>query len=274
MINPGMKVALIKNCWRVEIQTFLTLLAFILICSSCQKEATLEIGPTTQPPTTPPPTNGAHKVKTYTEDVTYGGGQHVKETFNLTYDNNDRLLSLISTTVLGNKLVYQYNTDNTYTMDIYVANVLSIHELFYLNTIPLVDSIVQYDAVGKDTTTEKYIYNSSKQLVTLKEYRYSKTTGATLLAQTNSTYDNSGNLIKEASTGYTATYDYYPDLVNNFSVGLIYYYQSKNLVKTTTENSGSTVTINHTYTFDSSNRLLSEKEVFSDGNVTIKSYTY
>lgn len=253
-----------------SIQQIFVAAVVILILSSCQKEATNDIDTSTQNPST-----NLTKVKTYTEDATSNGGHYV-ETFNLTYDGNNRLLSLISTSNPGNKLVYQYNADNTYTMDIYEGGVLSIHELFFVNNLPFVDSTLQFDAPRKDTTTEKYIYNSNKQLVTLKEYDYSKATGSTLLNQVNYQYDNAGNQVKELHKTATITYDYYPDRLNNLFVGLIYFQQSKNLLKTTTYIVPGALNevINHTYTFDSSDRVTSEKAVDSNGDVSIKSYTY
>ena len=256
-------------------QTVIAALVFITIISSCQKEVTGDLDtPVTTTPTTP---SSSAIVKTYTIDVAGPNGSHNITIFNLTHDANNRLTGLISATTVGDKIIYTYNSDNTYTMDIFESNVLSIHELFYLNNIPSIDSTVQYDTPNNDTTTEKYLYNANKQLTILKTYNYSKNTGITLVTTSNYTYDNSGNIIKEVQGSQTTTYQYYPDLFNSLSLGMIYFQQSKNLVKTTTENNGTfnSKIINHTYTFDSNNRITSEKRVFTGGSDTvIQKYTY
>jgi len=261
----------------VSIKGFLAsfvFVVFIFMLSSCQKEVTGDLG---TPNTTPAPPSTSNNVKTYSIDVSGTNGTHDITTFNLNYDGSNRITSFVSATAPGDKIVYKYNTDNTYTMDIFESNVLSIHEIFYLNNIPLIDSSVQYDNLAKDTTTEKYTYNSNKEWVSLKTYKYSKLTGATLLSTANHVYDNNGNIIKETEGSLVVTYQYYPDLVNNLAVGMVYFQQSKNLVKITTETEGiSTPKVTtHTYTFDSNNRISSEKKVFSNGaDTVIITYTY
>lgn len=139
--------------------------------------------------------------------------------------------------------------------------------------VSYIDRVFQYNDT-KDTATEKYLYNGSNQLVTHKEYDYSKATGAVLYNTTNYTYDAAGNVIKEAGMYDVNTYTY-TTILNNFSMGFTPLPPAKYFLKTTTNvNGGVTVTINHSYTFDSSNRLTSEKQVTSDGDIGIKSYTY
>jgi len=159
-------------------------------------------------------------------------------------------------------------------MDLYIANVLSIHQKFFLNNLPLVDSSIQY-VQAVDTSTEKYLYNSNKELVSLKSYNYSNRSGSKLLNTTYYTYDNNGNIINERDSVSTTTYEYYQDLPNNLSLGFIYLVQDKNLVKTTTYTEGSTKqTTNHTYTFDSNHRVTTEKAITDNGEVLLKTYTY
>lgn len=255
-----------------RVHSFLASFILIIALSSCQKEITGDVG---IPNTTPTSPSTSNNVKTYSVDVSGANGVRDVTTFNLTYDASNRLTGLISTGNAGDKIIYKYNADNTYTMDIFESNVLSIHEIFYLNSLPFVDSTVQYDNASKDTTTEKYTYNSNKEWVVLKAYKYSKTTGASLINTVNRTSSN-GNIIKEVQGALVTTYEYYPDLLNNMSMGLVYFQQSKNLVKTTTEVDGITKKVtNHTYTFDSNNRISSEKRVFSSGGDTaIQTYTY
>ena len=63
--------------------------------------------------------------------------------------------------------------------------------------------------------------------------------------------------------------------MNNFAGFIPYLPVNKNLVKTTIINSGGiTNTLSHTYTFDTSNRLSTEKITADTGEVVIKTYTY
>ena len=171
------------------------------------------------------------------------------------------------------KIVYQYST-SSFTLDLFNSNALSIHEIVWLNAIPFIDSTFQYNNTN-DTTTEKYIYNSSKQLVQKNEYSFSTVSGATLNNTTNDTYDNNGNVITETDDFGTTTFDYYSSLLNPFSLDIPYLRATKNLQKTVSNNSGGAIiSVTHTYTFDSNNRLTTDKAVGSNGDIIIKSYTY
>ncbi len=150
---------------------------------------------------------------------------------------------------------------------------LSIHEVFFLNSNSLVDSTFQYNDTF-DSTTEKYIYNNAKQLVTLKEYDYSLLTGGVLSNTTNYKYDGNGNQIS-AMDDYSATYYDYTALANTLVIGAPYFPTNKNLVKTSTYSFGvTTIILNHTYTFDGNNRLSSEKITDGAAYTLIKTYTY
>lgn len=241
-------------------------LIVIFICG-CQKGVTDEI-------TTTPNKPALSKVKTYTEDYTSASSGHVVTTFNVTYDANDRTTSLISATAPGDKFVYQYNSNNTFTMDLYNSNVLSIHVLYYLNSYSLIDSTFSYNNTY-DTSTNKYLYNSAKQLTKIKEYDYRVSTGSVLYNTTDYVYDSNGNATSEKDNFTVTNYDYYTNLLNDVSIGLIHFSKNKNLTKTTTITSGGTTeTLNHTYTFDSSNRLSTEKVISSNSAILIKTYTY
>ncbi len=212
------------------------------------------------------------KVKTYTEDVT-SASAHTVATFNLAYDANNRPISITSAASQGDRFEYQYST-GSFTMDLYNSNLLSVHEVFYLNSNQFIDSTFQYNDTH-DTTTEKYIYNINKQLITLKSYDYLKSTGSVLSNIENHEYDSNGNLVKVTDDNSVTTYDYYPDLVNNLVFGTPYSMYSKNLVKTTTSDAtGVSVTFNHVYTFDSNKRIITEKITADNGENVIKSYTY
>ena len=239
----------------------------ILFCSSCQKEITGDIITSTTDTTIV--TNPSYRVKTYKEAITSPVG-NIVTTFNLTYDAAGRITGMFSTTNTGDKFIYQYKTNNTFTMDLYNSNVLSIHEDAFINSLGLVDSTIQYNDT-KDTTSEKYVYNAAKVLVQQKEYEISG--GIAVLSNTtNLEYDSKGNVIKESSSNSLTTYTY-GNLVNNLNMGLIYYAQSKNLPETTTVTSGGIETLKHTYTFDSLNRLFTATTTGSNATVT-RTYTY
>jgi hypothetical protein len=212
--------------------------------------------------------------KTYTEDLTSPANGHEVETYNLTFDGDKRLTSMISTTPNLLKFIYTYNSDKSFTLDLYESGQLTIHSLYWINAIGFVDSNFQYNNT-QDTSTEKYIYNASKQLVQNKQYEYSTASGSVLWSLAQFTYDANGNMVTETENGTTTSIEYYPDLEVSFTLDGAYFPHSKNLPKTETVNSGgSIVTINHTYTFDSQNRLTSEKLVADDGEIAIKTYGY
>lgn len=233
---------------------------------SCQKE----IIPGNQDGSGTTPTT-SNKVKTYTEDIT-SGGTHTITTYDLIYDGSNRLISLTSETSPGDKFLYQYSS-NSFTLDVYNASAITIHEVGYLNSNSFLDSTFQYNDT-QDTTTEKYLYNASNQLVTLKDYDYSKITGSQLNNTTTYAYDNNGNMVS-ATDDFSVTTYVYTNLLNNLALIPSYLPPNKYLVKTTTYTSGgSSSTINQAYTFDANNRLSTETDTDNQGDILIKTYTY
>src|SRR3954467_2987109 len=95
----------------------LYVLFVLLTMSSCHKEITADLQPTDSTGST-----ALAKVKTYTEEYT-SGTTHRAGTYELNYDASDRVLSINSTSTQGEKFVFNYNSDNTYSMDLYIANV-------------------------------------------------------------------------------------------------------------------------------------------------------
>lgn len=250
------------------ILVFLSACVVVLSFTSCQKEITGEL-----PEIKDSLPTASTLVKTYTEDITFSASNHQVETYNLSYDSSERLLSMIGTSNPGNKFIYQYS-DSLYTMDIYNDNLVSIHELFFLNNLSLVDSTLQYNDTN-DTVSEKYIYNSANQLTILRVYDYSSVFGTTLSNTHNYSYDAAGNTTNESDNSSVITYEYYTNLLNTLNFGQFYSNRNTNLTKTTTSTSGGSPDIvEHTYTFDNQNRLSSEKEIANNGIVVIKSYTY
>ena len=210
------------------------------------------------------------KVKTYTEDYTLGN-THIVYTFNLNYDSEGRLVSMVSTTSQGDRFEYAYQNGEA-TLDIFHSNAVTVHENFYLNNNSQVDSTFQYNDTN-DSTSEKYFYNGKKQIIKMIEYTYSNGK-ATADNVTNYTYDATGNLISEVDYYSQTTYDYYPDLSYHLNLGLSFLPETINLVKTTTVSYGTTQVVNHSYTFDSNSRLSTEKAVGDNGEIVIKTYTY
>lgn len=245
-------------------------LCTMLMLTSCQKE----IDPLDGTPP-PPPSSTSTRIKTYTEDISYGAQRSV-ETYNLSYDAQGRLTSMVSVTNPGDKFVYSYGVPNTLQLDLYNSNVLSVHQDFYLNSASMTDSSFQYNDTG-DSSTEKYLYNAVKQVIAIRYYEYTKATGGVLQSITQFEHDSEGNVTKETSSAGVINYTFYPNLQNTLP-NLINPADGKNpkLTQTTTDNTGGTaVTLNHTYTFDTSNRVTSERAVDATNGITvIKTYTY
>jgi YD repeat-containing protein len=237
--------------------TFVGVLSF----TSCKKDNSSNNSSSGQP-------------KTYTEDITSTYLGNSVTTYNLSYDGNGRIVSFISASDPGFKFLYQYNSNNTFTMDLYNSNVVTIHEISFIGPNSYVDSTFQYNNTN-DTMTEKIIYNSDKQVIQQREYDYSSVYGSTLTNTTNYTYDNNGNAITQTDNNGTTTTDYYTDLLNTITLGSIYLPTPKNLPKTVTYTSGGTTESGtHTYTFDSNNRLSTDKTVLTTGDIVLKTYTY
>ena len=109
----------------------------------------------------------------------------------------------------------------------------------------------------------------------MKNYTYTKAAGSVFDFATAYQYDSNGNVSKETD-GFTVTTFDYTSIANPLINLSPFTFTYPKLVKTTTISSGGVTTVlNHTYTFDSSNRLTSEK-IADNGNtiVVIKSYTY
>ena len=226
-----------------------------------------------------PDTNtNLNKVKTYTESISISGAAPVVATYNVAYDTSNRITSLTQVEIPGNKFSFSYTSDIKYSMDIFLAGALSIHEDFFLNSNFLPDSTYQYNDT-QDTTTEKYLYNSNNHLITLKEYIYSKNNGSQIDNVTTYTYDSNGNVVKTTDTDkQTETFDYYPDLVyaKPFTDPSLKSAKATNLVKThTVTSNGSLVgSVVYTYTFDSNKRISTITQTTDDGSVGIQTFTY
>jgi YD repeat-containing protein len=254
------------DCTMRRINLLLAFVAVIIVFASCQKE-----------PANSPLPDASLKVKTYTVDVRSAVLGNSVTTYNLSYDGNNRLVSMIEATNPGNKFVYAYPSSAKYTMDLFIDNALEIHADYLLNGQSLIDSSVQYNS-SADTITEKYVYNSAKQLTKLYEYDYWDNTSY-LWNTTTYTYDGAGNLIKSQDTDdYVYTYEYYTDKVylSPQLIPVTVAQQKANLLKKVTLAESGTVTgsATSTYTFDNKDRISTARTDYSDGDVVIKTFTY
>jgi len=212
--------------------------------------------------------------KTYTEDIR-SSVLNSLTTYNLTYDGNYKLLSMMSVPEpSAMKFIFQYPTPLTATMDMYTANTLSIHENIWLNAASWADSTFQYNDT-QDTTTEKYTYDANNLLLKVKYYDY-HTTGTSLTKTTTYTYDAYGNAATQTDNpGGTYTFTYY-NTANTSSIGNSFIPGSKNLVRSTTlDNGGPLITAMHYYSFDTNSRLTKDSITTTGTDlVVVKSYTY
>jgi hypothetical protein len=241
----------------------LAALSALTILASCKKNNSTD------------PSSSTSKLKTYIEDV-QSPYYHYTDTFAVTYDNNNRITSVASPDL---KFQYTYS-DKSFTLDLYQNNMLSIHEILYLNNIPYLDSTFQFNSTN-DSTTEKYAYNG-KLLTRKTTYTYSKR-ATNVEFREDYTYDNNGNLIKDVETdsqgNLNATSSYtYTNNPLNVTINPVYFApQSKYFPATQkqTDGAGNTIaTITYTYLFDNSGRVTKETDVASNGGSVIKTYIY
>jgi len=219
--------------------------------------------------------NKANNFKSYVEEV-HAGGINQTDSFNLTYDNDGRMTSLVSPT---QKFLYSYNGNSTITMDYYENGQLSIHEIGYLKN-GLLDSTLQYND-SQDTTTEGYVYTNN-QLTRkttydylygypvvdfVNDYSYALGTGLV-----NRDVQSSGGMTTSTTT-YTYIDASYQMPAGPFAVSS----QLKNLLATQTISDAQgnvTATITYTYLYDSSNRVTQETDTQDNGDYVVKRYHY
>lgn len=241
------------------------LLASLFI--SCQKEIVTDL-----------PDEGSVKLRTYIEDAR-NTPYHAIDTFNIAYDESGRILALISNST-GAKFLYEYFT-GSYALEIKVYDHIFIRDVSYINGAGLVDSTFQVNDAG-DSSSSKLIYNASKQVTEERTYSYSALGGAILEGINYYTYDNNGNVVtyteKDTSGETTSVTSYtYNAFLNTIFLTPSYHpLPFKNLIATrsTVYQGGGTDSSTFEYTYDSSNRVISEKETYSDGTFVIRHYEY
>ncbi len=265
----------------------LLLLAFTLLFTACKKEESVDT-PTTNTGGTTGTGGGtkpdtANKVKTYTEKVSSPiGGLDSSVTYNLTYDANGRLISIVSKSNPGDKFIYAYPSSSKFTADLYLGNALSSHEDYYVNSGFFEDSTFQYDD-AQDSVTEKYFYNTANQLLKLKQYDI--TDGMkTLYNITDYVYNSDGDLVSSTdASSQVTTYTYYTNI--SYAQAFFAGFANANNKKKSHPIKDYTVTvsglelgkISATYAFDTLNRISIENfKVTQGSDITYfsKSYTY
>ena len=98
----------------------LSLVALLVLNTSCKKDETTA-------------SSGRQKLKSYTEDITAQGIGHVVETFNVNYDGQDRITSIVSTTKPGHRLEYKYINNDKFTFEQIEDNKLMLHCDYFIN---------------------------------------------------------------------------------------------------------------------------------------------
>jgi len=240
---------------------YLYIFLLIVISAACKKESAGN--------------NAPQKLKSYTEEITVLGGGHTVETFNISYDAQDRITSVVSTTKPGHRLVYQYSNENQFTFDKYEDNKVTLHNTYYINgSLSLIDSTYQYN-IQRDTSSVKYMYDSDKKLVKQKQYILSYLVPPVLYNTVTFQYDLKGTLTKESDNYHETTYGYDEHINNTVQTEPFYFPFKQQLpTHTFTIRFGTTITTEHIYAFDSNNRVIKETAKSNDGKVAITTYTY
>lgn len=205
----------------------------------------------------------------YTETINPRTVFTTSTTYNLAYDDNNRLLSLTNSQDAGNKFMFSY-VQGGFNFDIYSANTLVIHQNVFMNGDKM-DSTIQYNNEG-DTTAEKYVYWGN-QLKYLTEYNVSSA-GSQVVNVTEYLYDLNDALIREQDYFSSTSYSYSAIEMNNFNLYPVYVNRSIQLPSQVTySNGGQDIVSNHTYTFDAQHRLVMDR-IETSGPVVEKTFKY
>lgn len=220
--------------------------------------------------------NGPQKLQSYTEDITAVGIGHVVETFNVSYDDQDRITSVVSTTKPGHRLEYNYINNDKFTYEQIEDNKVTLHCDYYINgEIGMVDSLYQTNN-RKDTIAFKYFYTSDNKILKQKEYMPNSLLPPILYNTIDYVYDTKGTLIKRKESFAEVSYRY-DAVYKNTTLTVPGYIPTQELLPTHTYSTrfNITTTTEHTYTYDDKGRLINERAVSSpDGRIAIKTYTY
>lgn len=240
----------------------LSLVAILVLNTSCKKDKAAG-------------STGRQKLKSYTEDLTAVGTGHTIETFNVSYDGQNRITSIVSTTKPGHRLEYNYINNDKFTFEQIEDNKVTLHRDYFINgEIGRVDSLYQYN-IRKDTIAFKYLYNSDNKIVRQKEYLITYYLPPVWSNTIDYIYDSRGTLTKKQESFSEISYQYDKEYKNTTLIEPAYI-PTQELLPSHTYNTrfGVTTSTEHTYTYDDKGRLISERAASNDGRITIRTYTY
>lgn len=212
---------------------------------------------------------------TLTEDKDQTGVGHTTSKYTFNYDGQHRIVSKTADFDPGLRSEYAY-TDGGYTESLYVNDSLATLNTYTLNSLNLVDSLVQIDVQDHDTLSARFLYDSKKELISQKQYFFTAGYGFLLITSITYAYDTTGNLLT-ATDGYkVVSYTYSPENFNSLSLGQIYMQQLPGLpdVQTTTQSTGEVSTAGHIYTYDKKGHLITDALSQSDGTTIVRTYSY
>jgi hypothetical protein len=243
----------------------LSLVTLLVLNTSCKKDKAAGV-------------SGRQKLASYTEDITAQGNGHTIETFNVSYDGQDRITSIVSTTKPGHRFDYKYINNDKFTFEQIEDNRLMLHRDYFINAeIGKVDSFYQIKITG-DTTAFKNFYDKENRILKQKEYLISYMLPPVWYNTIDYVYDTKGILTKKTESFAEASYRYDEEFKNTTLLEPGYIPSQEKLPSHTYSIRFSiTTTTEHFYTYDGQGRLATEKAVESDGSrqtIKIRTYTY
>lgn len=251
---------------------FLILITSTVLFLSCSKEKTAPETPEENPEEIPDVNAG--RLKSYTRNIKNSGGNTLS-TYNLSYDDKNRISTITVPEDPRFKIVFKYHTADLYSREEQRDGVITEKRDFYLKNSRL-DSVTAFIKI-KDTTSGKYQYNDKNQLSRVDYYSHYMGPQHFLTELYN--YDASGKLINYAGGANNFTFEYHADLVYDLPVTEPVFPSPKksNLLKRKTIIRDGTIIssdVQFAYTFDSKNRILTKIETALNGEITTYTYSY
>jgi hypothetical protein len=198
------------------------------------------------------------------------------------YDANGKIASIIDE-FEESKYVFNYSVSNKLEVNETnsKSNVFKANLAAYLLVNGKPDSIFQYND-SQDFITQKFVYNSSNQLIQIKNYGYDKSINEYYLkVPTNFLYDFKGNIISKKTVSTDSII--FSSITNTFNnVASSLEIMNPNLPERLINldiNRNINYFINYSYTFDTNNKVATEtrtqtKPNNSFFNIEQVSYSY
>jgi hypothetical protein len=233
--------------------------------------------------------NNTEKLRVYIETLYQGNiSSWIRntDTFQLSYDANDRLISAVSQPG-GNNAQYHctYNGSSSIIIDlIYAGGAIQKKWVQYLNTNGLIDSslFIGPYAGGSgspdDTVLFRYTYNVLNDLVEQNDYIYSTTGGYFLYKKIQYTYDAAGNVVAmdefdPAGMLFRSEYWTYTNYPYRMILPMESNWPHPKMINLPSGHSYNGVYYHsETYTFDNQNRL--STAITSGGDSMVRKYSY